>query len=412
MVSRTTLTFEESIDDGICPTPVPFQESLGITFFLAWLFWLTFVSRAIFGPILPAVEQEFGISHSQAGSIFLMMSIGFFIAPVFSGYFSSKINHRGALGLSALVVGLALVSLTFIDSFLILRLVMIIFGLAAGLHLPSAIATITAEVRRGDWGKALGVHQSAPPLGFVSAPLLVAAFMGWISWRTMLVVLGVLTLLSAVAYKGFGRGGNFPGRMPNFSIVKTIIEKPSFWIMVALFAMAMGGTVGIYTMLPLFLVVERGMDLSWANTLLGLSQISGLFMVFIAGWITDRIGQKTAMGIVLLAGGILTILLGILRGGWLVADIFVQPAFLSSFFPGAFAALARVTPPNMRSVVSAIGPPTAALLGGGVIPAFVGYTGEAHTFSLGLILVGCFMLVGPVIVFFLKLGEYDEEAGC
>ena len=412
MISRTTLTFEESIDDGVCPTPVPFQESLRITLFLALLFMLTFASRVILAPLLPAVEQEFGISHSQAGSIFLMISIGLFMAPVCSGYISSKINHRGALGVSALVVGLAMVSLAFIDSFLILRLVMILIGVAAGLHLPSAIATITAEVKRGDWGKALGVHQSAPPLAFVSAPLLVAALLGVLSWRTMLVLLGALTLLSVIAYKGFGRGGDFPGRVPNFSIVKTIIGKSSFWIMVALFAMAMGGTVGIYTMIPLFLVNERGMDLPWASTLLGLSQISGLFMVFFAGWVTDRIGQKTAMGVVLLAGGILTILLGILRGGWLVVDIFVQPAFLSSFFPGAFAALSRVTPPNMRSVVSAIGPPTAFLLGGGLIPALVGYAGETYTFSLGFILVGCFMLVGPMILFFLKLGEHDEEEGC
>jgi NNP family nitrate/nitrite transporter-like MFS transporter len=412
MISRNTLTFEESIEDGACPTPVPFQESFGITLFVAWLFWLTFIGRIVFAPLLPAIEREFGLSYSQAGSIFLMMSLGLFIAPVCSGFLASKINHRGALMVSALMVGLALVSLGFIESFRTLRLVVIIIGLAAGLHLPSAIATITAEVRRGDWGKALGVHQSAPPLAFVAAPLLVAASIDQFSWRTILVFIGILMLLSVTAYRLFGRGGNFPGKMPNFRIVKNIIVKQSFWVMVGLFAMAMGGTVGIYTMLPLFLVNERGMNLTWANTLLGLSQISGLFMVFIAGWITDRIGQKKAMGVILLAGGILTILLGVLRGGWLVADIFVQPAFLSSFFPGAFAALSRVTPPNMRSVVSAIGPPTAFLVGGGLIPAFVGYTGETFTFSLGLIVVGCFMLMGPVLAIFLKLGEYDEADGC
>ena len=350
----------------------------------------------------PTIEREFGLSYGQAGSIFLMMSLGLFIAPVCSGFLASKINHRGALSVSALMVGLTLLSLGFVESFRTLRLVVMIIGLA----------TITAEIRRGDWGKALGVHQSAPPLAFVSAPLLVAAFIGGLSWRTILVLMGILMLLSVTAYRLFGQGGNFSGKMPNFSIVKNIVVKPSFWIMVGLFAMAMGGTVGIYTMLPLFLVTERGMDLTWANTLLGLSQISGLFMVFIAGWITDRIGQKTAMGVILLSGGILTMLLGVLRGRWLVADIFVQPAFLSSFFPGAFAALARVTPPNMRSVVSAIGPPTAFLLGGGLIPAFVGYTGETFSFSLGLIVVGCFMLGGPVLAFFLKLGEYDESDGC
>ena len=412
MISRNTLTFDDSLDGGACPTPVPFQESLRVTLFLAWLFLLTFVGRIVFAPLLPAIEHEFGLSHGQSASLFLMMSLGLFLAPVCSGFLASRINHRGALSVSALLVGLALVSVGFIHSFSALRLVVMIIGMAAGLHLPSAIATITGEVRRGDWGKALGLHQTAPPLAFVSAPLLVAAFINGLSWRTILVVIGVLTLISMAAYRGFGRGGKFPGKMPNFSIVKNIIVKSSFWVMVGLFAMAMGGTVGIYTMLPLFLVNERGMDLTWANTLLGLSQISGLFMVFVAGWVTDRIGQKTAMGVILLSGGILTILLGILRGGWLVADIFVQPAFLSSFFPGAFAALSRVTPPNMRSVVSAIGPPTAFLVGGGLIPVFVGYAGETFTFSLGLIVVGCFMLAGPVLAIFLKIGEYDEAEGC
>jgi NNP family nitrate/nitrite transporter-like MFS transporter len=412
MISPTVLTVDDHLDDDGCPAPVTFQESIGITVFLAWLFFLTFVGRIIFAPLMPAIEQEFGLSHSQAGSIFLMMSLGLFIAPVCSGIISFKINHRGALFVSSLAMGLGLVSLGFIDSLLIIRLVMVILGLAAGLHLPSAMATITAEVRRPDWGKALGVHQSAPPLAFVSAPLIAAALMGWLSWRTIVVLIGVLSLLSVMAYKGFGRGGAFPGRIPNFSIMKTILTKSSFWIMILLFSMAMGGTIGIYTMLPLFLMTERGMDLTWANTLLGLSQISGLFVVFMAGWVTDHVGQKRTMAVVLLAGGILTILLGVLHGGWLVAAIFIQPAFLASFFPGAFAALSRITPPNMRSVTNAIGPPSAFLLGGGLIPTFVGYMGETYTFGLGLILVGCYMLAGPILTIFLKLGTYDDQGGC
>jgi len=268
MISGTVLTVDDHLDDDGCPAPVTFKESIGITLFLAWLFFLTFIGRIIFAPLLPAIEQEFGLSHSQAGSIFLMLSLGLFIAPVCSGIISFKINHRGALFVSSLAMALGLILLGFIDSLLIIRLVMIILGLAAGLHLPSAMATITAEVQRPDWGKALGVHQSAPPLAFVSAPLIAAALMGWLSWRTIVVLVGVLSILSVMAYKGFGRGGAFPGRIPNFSIMKTILTKSSFWIMILLFSMAMGGTIGIYTMLPLFLVTERGMDLTWANTFL------------------------------------------------------------------------------------------------------------------------------------------------
>lgn len=412
MISRTVLTVEDHLEDDGCPTPVPFRESFGIIVFVAWLFLLTFVGRIIFAPLLPVIEQEFGLSHSQAGSIFLMLAIGLFVAPVCSGFISSKINHRGALGVSCLVMGLGLISVGFIDSFLLLRLVIVCLGLAAGLHLPSAMATLTGEVRRADWGKAIGVHQTAPPLAFVSAPLIAAALMGWLSWRTIMVLIGVISLFSLIAYKVYGRGGDFPGRIANFSTMRDIVNKSSFWFMILLFSMAMGGTIGIYTMLPLFLVTERGLDLTWANTLLGLSQISGLFVVFMAGWVTDHVGQKKTLAVVLLAGGILTILLGVLHGGWLVVVIFIQPAFLASFFPAAFGALSRITPPNMRSVTNAIGPPSAFILGGGLIPTFVGYMGETHTFGLGLKLVGCYMLLGPILTIFLKLGQYDEEPGC
>jgi len=42
--------------------------------------------------------------------------------------------------------------------------ILFMLGVAAGLHMPSAMATITAMVNRQEWGKALAVHQTAPPL--------------------------------------------------------------------------------------------------------------------------------------------------------------------------------------------------------------------------------------------------------
>ena len=118
-----------------------------------------------------------------------------------------------------------------------IRVFLFFTGLAGGLHIPSAIATITAEVRPSDWGKALGVHQTAPPLSFASAPLIAAALIIWFSWRTILVSLGLVSLITVAAYWRYGRGGLFPGKLPSPVLVKTILGKGSFWIMVLLFAM-------------------------------------------------------------------------------------------------------------------------------------------------------------------------------
>ncbi|MFH0730148.1 MAG: MFS transporter [Pseudomonadota bacterium] len=398
------------VDD--CPMPVPFREKIWITIFLAWLFYLGFVTRVMFAPLMPAIEKDLGIGHSEAGSLFLMLSLGYLMAPLCSGFLSSRFNHRGNLGASAWCVGLALLPFGFVNAFWALRVLPLIIGLAAGVHLPSAIATITAEVRKQDWGKALSVHQAAPPLAFVTAPLIASLLLNWFSWRYVLISWAALALSSALAYTLRGSGGDFPGQMPSLSNVKAVLSKYSFWIMVLLFAMAMGGNAGIYAMLPLFLVNEHGMDLILANSILGLSQVSGLLMVFVAGWITDRVGQKPAMMATLLTAGIATVLIGTLKGGWLVAMIFVQPAMLSSFFPAAFAALSGIAPPSLRSVTSSLGPPVSFLIGGGILPAVIGYMGEHYTFSTGIVLAGGFMLAGPILIFFLKLGQYDNQAGC
>jgi NNP family nitrate/nitrite transporter-like MFS transporter len=400
------------LSEDECPMPEPFRGKLGLTLFLAWLFYLGFVTRALFAPLMPAIEQEMGISHSQAGSFFLMISLGYLLAPLCSGLIAARIDHRGTLTLSAWLVGLALIPFGWIASLWLMRLLLMLIGLAAGIHLPSAIATITAEIRRQDWGKALSVHQAAPPLSFVSAPLISALLLQWVSWRRVLLVWSALALLSALAYSLKGRGGAFPGRPPGRAAAGRVLGTPSFWVMVLLFAMAMGGNAGIFAMLPLFLVNDHGLALARANTLVGLSQLSGLLAVFAAGWLSDRIGQKPTMAAALATAGALTLLLGILQGGWLLAAIFVQPALLSAFFPAAFAALARIAPPHLRSVTSALGPPTSFLIGGGLLPVLIGTLGQHHTFAVGIAAAGAFMLCGPLLIPLLRLGQYDNQPGC
>ena len=84
-----------------CPMSEPFRAKIGITLFLACLFYQGFIARIIFAPLMPAIETDMGLNHAQAGGLFLMISIGLLLAPLCSGLVSSKINHRGTLVVSA-----------------------------------------------------------------------------------------------------------------------------------------------------------------------------------------------------------------------------------------------------------------------------------------------------------------------
>jgi MFS transporter, NNP family, nitrate/nitrite transporter len=117
------------------------------------------------------------------------------------------------------------------------------------------------------------------------------------------------------------------------------------------------------------------------------------------------------MAILLVAGGAANIFLGLSSGIWLLVVLFIQPALTGAFFPGAFSALSRIVPPSLRSVVSSVAIPIAFLMGVGVFPALYGYLGQNYSFSLGFVLAGGFMLVGPLLAFALRFVETDQE-GC
>ena len=124
-------------------------------------------------------------------------------------------------------------------------------------------------VRREDWGKALAVHQTAPSLGLVLAPLISEALLRWFSWRNTVSIVGGLAIAIAGYYLWRGRGGEFSGETPKPKTVKTLLIQASLWAIIGLFALAIGGGVGTYAMMPLYLVSEGGLERGWANTLLG-----------------------------------------------------------------------------------------------------------------------------------------------
>jgi NNP family nitrate/nitrite transporter-like MFS transporter len=395
-----------------CPIPEPFKKSVGAVLVLSGLFYITFVARIIFAPLMPFIQEDLAVSNSQAGSLFLMISIGLFTAPLLIGWLSAAIRYRGALAVANLGVGLMLLVTSYSKSLPAMQLSMALLGMTAGFHIPSAVASITAQVQKPDWGKALGIHQVAPPLSFVTAPLIATALAAILPWRGVLMVWGVFSVCCGLAFWIRGKSGDFKGQALNFHVAREVLSLRSFWIIIILLGMAMSGTAGIYAMLPLYLIRDHGFSPQLANTLIGLSQISGLIMVFFAGMIADRIGPNKTISLALFGAGVLTILIGVLSGLGLVAAIVLQPLCLTSFFPAAFAALSRSVRPRLRGVSNALGPAFGFLIGGGLTPTVIGYLAEARSFTTGIILVGCYILAGPIVVRFLKLGQFDHEDGC
>jgi NNP family nitrate/nitrite transporter-like MFS transporter len=378
-------------------------------FLLALIFFLNFMARVILAPLLPAIEKDLGIGHGQAGSLFLLISVGFFPALLGSGYFSSRMTHRKTIILSSTTLGMALLGVSLSHSLWGIRLGLIFLGMAAGLYLPSGIATLTSMVALRHWGKALAIHELAPNLSFVVAPLVAEIFLGWSSWRGVTAFLGGASLFVSLVFTRFGKGGDFPGEAPSLKSFMVLLADSNFRILVVLFCLAVAASMGIFAMLPLYLVAERAMDQNHANTLIALSRISGPGMAFIAGWAMDRLGPRRTLSAIFLLGGLATVMLGIVRGYWMILIIFIQPALAVSFFPAGFAALALIGPPAIRNLAVSLSIPIAFLFGAGAIPIGIGIAGDAGSFSLGILAVGVLISSGFIFSLYLRFSEQKQS---
>jgi NNP family nitrate/nitrite transporter-like MFS transporter len=394
-----------------CPTPQPLRMVVGSVVLLTAMFLSTFVARFIFPALLPSMADSLSIKPSQAGSLFLVSAIGALLGSFLAGFVSNLIKHRGALVLSLFGIALSLVGAYFATTVWALRGVFFVIGILVGLHVPSSVATITAMVRKEDWGKALSIQQLAPSLGLVVSPLLAVLLLKWFSWNTTLLWVAGFCALLGLWFLFLGGVGAFPGDPPNKAFVGPVLKTRSFWLMIVLFALGMGAQVGVYTMLPLYLTAERHMTPSGANTLVGLANIAPVVTVFLAGWLTAKLGEKRMIGISLSLTGLVTVLVGVLSGTALKVSVVMMAGLAVCFFPAAFAALSRIVQPTHRSLATAFSTPVAFLIGGGLLPLMLGYVGQAGHFSLGIIVIGGLITVGSALSLRLHLLDNLEE-GC
>jgi NNP family nitrate/nitrite transporter-like MFS transporter len=381
------------------------RSSLGRLFLLTLLFFMNFMARIVQAPLMPAIEKDLLITHAEAGSLFFILSVGYCITLMGSGFVSARITHRRTMALSIAGTGMALLATAASESLGGVRTGLFLTGLCSGLYLPSAIAAITSFVSPRHWGKAIAIHEMAPNLAYVLTPLFAEALLALFPWKLVLVILGAGAILFGAVFLRFCRFGAFTGEAPNPRSIGALCRQPSYWLMILLFGLGISGSLGIYFMLPLFLVSAHGLERAFANTLLACSRIPSILAGFGSGWLTDRIGPKRTMILVFSLNGLLTMIIGVAPTAWLPYLVSIQPALATCFFPAGFAAISLMAPPGARNIAVSMITSFAFMIGAGAVPALIGWSSTLHSFSAGFLLVGGLIVAGGLTSKMLVIGR-------
>jgi NNP family nitrate/nitrite transporter-like MFS transporter len=378
--------------------------------FLSGIFFLNFLARFIWSPLLVSIEADLGICHTQAGSLFLMVTAGYIAGLMLSGHLSARTSHQKTVVISCVACALALAAAMLAPTLALLCLALVGLGLTTGIYLPSGIASLTYRLAPRDFSKAFSFHEMAPSLGFIAGPLLAEAFLGFGSWRATLAPVAVGILILGLAYGRRPWTGTYRGEPLSLVNIRSVVALSAFWYMTVPFMLGIGANVAIFSMLPLYLQVERGLDQTFAHYLLSASRVAAMLSPFATGWAAARFGARIVVAVNLLLTGVATLLLGIVPTAWLWLPLFLQPLLATAFFPPAFSILTRMVPPELRNLVIALMMPMGMLIGAGIMPTAIGAFGDAGRFHAGFTLAGVLMVAGTGLLARVRLPANPETA--
>ncbi len=352
-----------------------------------------FFPRLLFSPLLVPIQHEFGMTTAAAGRIFTTIAGGYAPAMVLSGFIATRLTHRLIVSTASTTVGVGLAVTALAPSAAVMYLGALVVGVGAGIYAPSGLSIVSHITPTHRRGLGFAIHELGPATSFVLAPAVAAAFLPIAGWRAIMGGTALFCVAAGVAYYLLGRAGLSHGEAPVWGNLKAIFGHPRFWLMIVFLILAASAAIGVFSVLPTFLIEHRRMDPQLANGLVSASRVSGILMIFLSGALTDRFGFHAMVAAIFAITGTFTIMLTVAEGAVLALSVLLQPAVISAFFPAAIAAITAIGPPRTRNVVISLIIPLANLVGQGLFPAIAGYLADIGLFDRVFQVTGAAMIV-------------------
>ncbi len=354
-----------------------------------WGLWFfNFSTRIIPSPVLPLIEDELMISHARAGGLFTFLYAGYAFSLLMAGSLAPKVGCKRCIIGGFLCSSLALFIVQYTSSYGQFSLLFILIGLGCGAYLPSIMPMITETFPREHWGKAIGIHDSAASLSIFSIPIYVAIGLHVFPWRRLFLYLCIASMVVVLLFWIFSKEPRCDESQARYASME-VLRKKALWFMMPLWIAAAACCLGVYSIIPLFLVHERGLSLEWANTVFGASRLGGILISITAGFLVDRLGIRRMLFWALFLTGLSTVGIATARPfHLLVGVLFFQATVALGFFPVGLATISKLTRLSERSMAMGVVISAGVIFGLGVAPYLLGAIADRINFQTGILLLG------------------------
>jgi YNFM family putative membrane transporter len=356
-----------------------------------------YISRMLIPPLLHIIQEEFSISHFQAGLLMTGFMGGYALAQIPSGLLGEKVGFKKIIFLAMAGTSISTLLIGFSTNYIQVLILRIIFGVCAGNYYTPATCMLAQKFTEENRGFAQGCLMMGVPAGTAIAPLIAVSAHVLYGWRASFVIASVPGFMATVLFYWYAKDEKTSIRVRDQFIWSShifIIGIASFFTGCAVF--------GFLTFFPEFLLeigftVERGAFLFFVLSLAGVAAVP------ILGTFSDRVGR---LKVIL---GLFTILMPVFAGFlflfsnpfWIFGLVICAGIILYGYVPPLMALVADLSPEKARGFwVGYLN--TMAFAGGAFGSAAGGIILDYSTFTflflffIGTVFIGVMLHIGRV----------------
>jgi len=351
-------------------------------------------------PVLaPALQREYDLDLTEVGLAIAAANAGSVFTLLAWGLLADRVGERFVLGVGLAGCGAGLLVAAFAPSFAVLVLALTLGG-ASGASVNAASGrAVMSWFRKDERGFALGIRQTALPIGGLLAAVLLPPIEAAGGVRAGLIALAAGCLAAAIA----GASGlrEAPHEESELTDIGHPVRDPRMWQLSIGSALVLAAQISILSFLILFLHAERGLSTAAAAAVFAVIQALGAAARILTGRWSDRLKariaplRKLALALTVTlasAAALLSAPLGLL------IPVFVAAGALSLSWNGlSFTAAAELA--GRRRAGAALGfQQTALAITSAVAPPAFAAVVEAGSWSLAYGLAAAMPIAGIAVM--------------
>ena len=294
--------------------------------------------------LVPDLRQEYGLSLGQIGVLLAAASGGMVLTLIAWGLLTDRVGERVVVALGLSVSGLAFLAASTLPPYAVVFALLTLAGMAGASVSAASGRAVMGWFAADERGFALGIRQTAVPLGWAIAALALPPIVHAGGLSAGLAALGAGCLAGAAVGVLLLRD---PPRFADAGLDEgRPLRDPRLWRLSAGSTFYVGVQIALTSFVVVYLHDERGFSLAEAAAVLAVISILGGALRILLGRLSDRLATRVvplrAVGVVLAAAVALTAALSDAPNALLVPVLIAAGAISCAWNGLSFTAAAEL----------------------------------------------------------------------